>query len=82
MSKPLTVSHIPVHRRTVGDKPVALCLKGTDPRAIIDGARAFLKSQTGFDLSIGRRIVDERFTHERIADRLESENSISSFDAK
>jgi len=73
MSKPLIVSDILAHRWIIGNKPVALYLKGTDPRAIADGVRAFLESRSSFDPSIGRRIVKEGFTPEIIANKLESQ---------
>jgi len=73
MSKPLIVSDLPSHRWIIGDKPVALYLKGTDPRSIADGVRAFLESRSSFDPSLGKTIVEERFTSERIAGELESQ---------
>jgi len=73
MGKPLIVSDIPAHRWIIGNKPVALYLRGTDPHAIADGVRAFLRSAKGFDPTLGKRIVEERFTPEKIADTLESQ---------
>jgi glycosyltransferase involved in cell wall biosynthesis len=73
MNKPLIVSDIPGHRWIIGNKPVALYLKGTDPHAIADGVRGLLSSAKSFDPTLGKRIVEERFTPERIADVLESQ---------
>ena len=73
MNKPMIVSDIPAHRWIIGNKPVALYLKGTDPYSIADGVCTFLKSANSFDPTLGKRIVEERFTPEKIADMLESQ---------
>jgi glycosyltransferase involved in cell wall biosynthesis len=73
MNKPMIVSDIPAHRWIIGNEPVALYLKGTDPYSIADGVCTFLRSANSFDPTLGKRIVEERFTPEKIADMLESQ---------
>lgn len=73
MNKPLIVSDLPAHRWIIGNEPVAVYLKGTDPRAIADGVCTFLRSPNGLDPTLGKKIIQERFTPEKIADTLESQ---------
>ncbi|HKM51507.1 MAG TPA: glycosyltransferase [Candidatus Bathyarchaeia archaeon] len=73
MNKPMIVSDLPAHKWIIGNKPVALYLKGTDPRSIADGLREFLHSRDKFDPGVGRTIIEERFTPERVANYVESQ---------
>lgn len=73
MNKPIIVSDIPAHRWIIGDKPIALYLKATDPWSIAEGVRRFLTSFGNFDLKLGERIVRERFTSARVAEFLENQ---------
>src|SRR5208282_5222850 len=58
MNKPMIVSDIPAHRWIIGNDPVALYLKGTDPHSIADGVCAFLKLANSFDPTLGKRIIE------------------------
>ena len=73
MGKPLIVSDLPANRWIISNKPVALYLKGTNPRSIADGVREFLQSRDKFDPSAGRTIIEERFTPEIVAENVESQ---------
>ncbi|MGD0177499.1 MAG: glycosyltransferase [Candidatus Bathyarchaeia archaeon] len=73
MNKPLIVSDLPAHRWIIGNQPVAIFLKGTDPRSIADGICEFANSRSDFDHEAGRMIVEERFTPEKVASYIESE---------
>jgi len=73
MNKPIVASDIPAHRWILGNTPVALYLKGTDPASIAEGVRAFLASFENLDPKLGEKIVRERFTPEKVADILENQ---------
>jgi len=73
MNKPLIVSDLPAHRWIIGNEPVAVYLKGTDASAIVNGVCTFLRSPNGLDPTRGKKIIQERFTPEKIADMLESQ---------
>jgi glycosyltransferase involved in cell wall biosynthesis len=73
MNKPIIVSDIPAHRWIIGNKPVALYLKGTDPVSIAQGVRQFLASLSDLDPTLGEKIVRRRFTPEKVADILENQ---------
>lgn len=73
LNKPVIVSDLPAHRWIIGNEPVAIYLKGTDPSAIADGVCTFLRSPNGLDPTLGKKIIQERFTPEKIVDTLESQ---------
>jgi glycosyltransferase involved in cell wall biosynthesis len=73
MNKPIIVSDIPAHRWIIGNAPVAFYLRGTDPVSIAEGVRGFLALHDKLDPTRGQKIVQERFTPERVADILEKE---------
>jgi glycosyltransferase involved in cell wall biosynthesis len=70
MNKPLILSNIPAHRWIVGDAPVAQYLKGTDPRSIADGVRAFCRNAKHLEPSLGRELASG-FSTEEVAKMLE-----------
>jgi glycosyltransferase involved in cell wall biosynthesis len=73
MNKPIIASDIPAHRWIIGNAPVALYLKGTDPVSIAEGVQAFLASFENLNPKLGENIVRERFTPEKVADILENQ---------
>jgi glycosyltransferase involved in cell wall biosynthesis len=73
MNKPILLSDIPAHRWIIGDQPVALYLKRTDPSSIAEGVRSFLTSHDKLRPMLGEKIVRERFTPQRVADILENQ---------
>ena len=71
-SKPVIVSNIPANACVVGTAPVAVYLRGTSPREIANGVRAFSLRRDQLNPRLGRQIAFA-FSVENIADLIESE---------
>jgi glycosyltransferase involved in cell wall biosynthesis len=69
-NRPLIVTDIPANRWIIGDNPVAVYLKGTGPRQIADGVKAFLQDARRLDPRLGSQIAS-RFSVEEIAAAIE-----------
>lgn len=72
LNKPVIVSNIPCNTWIVGNAPVGIYLRGTSPREIADGVRAFLLCRNTLHPSLGRQIA-AAFSVEKIAEMLERE---------